>query len=162
MELFTAATAAITAIKAANAAYSTLKEGGKNLAETWTLASRFIDNKAKVDAYAEVDEENDDLSTEAFINSILFKRFEKEVDQIMLAFLKGEELKQWAQHKEAVKEKALQDARDTIERERQAKRRAAIKRMRREENVNYAIIGITIAGVIAAGGAVLLLITGVV
>ena len=162
MELFTAATAAITAIKAANAAYSTLKQGGKNLGETWSLASKFIDNKATVDAYAEVDQERNDLSTEAFINSILFQRFEEEVNQIMLALLKGDELRQWAAHKEAVREKALQDARDTIERERQAKRRAAIKRMRREENVNYAIIGITIAGVIAAGGAVLLLITGVV
>jgi Xaa-Pro aminopeptidase len=162
MELFTAATTVLTAIKAANAAYATVKQAGSNFGEAWTAASKFIDNKATVDAYAEVDEKNNDLSTDAFINSILFKRFEKEVDQIMLAFLKGEELKQWAQHKEAVKEKALQDARDTIERERQAKRRAAIKRMRREENVNYAIIGITIAGVIAAGGAVLLLITGVV
>lgn len=149
MELFTAATAAITAIKAANAAYSTLKQGGKNLGETWSLASKFIDNKATVDAYAEVDQERNDLSTEAFINSILFQRFEEEVNQIMLALLKGDELRQWAAHKEAVREKARKEAEYAIERERQARIKARLRQLRFEQNVTYATWGFLIAALIA-------------
>lgn len=162
MELFTAATTVMAAIKAANTAYGVLVEAKKNITQThesvskaWTAAGKFIDAKATVDAYAEVDEENNDLSTDAFINSILFKRFEKEVDQIMLAFLKGEELKQWAAHKEAVREKALEDARHQIELERRRKRQAAIRRARFEENLNYAIWAVCICTVLLIAGAAL-------
>lgn len=168
MELFTAATTVMAAIKAANTAYGVLVEAKNNLRNTqegvtkaWTAAGKFIDAKATVDAYAEVDKSNNNLSTDAFINSILFARFEKEVDQIMLAFLKGEELKQWAAHKEAIREKARLEAEEAMERERRARIRARLKQIEREENLLYGIIGFSIAGVVCAAGAVVLSIWGV-
>ena len=149
MELFTAATTVLTAIKAANIAYGAVKEAGSNFGEAWKAASNFLDAKATVDAYAEVDKQNKDLSTDAFINSILFARFEKEVEQVMLAFLKGEELKQWAAHKEAVREKARKEAEYAIERERQARIKARLRQLRFEQNVTYATWGFLIAALIA-------------
>ena len=162
MELFTVATTLVAAINTANNAYKTLKTGKKNLDETWSLASKFFDAKAKVDAYAEVDEKNKNLTTEAFIKSILFRRYEKEVNKIMLAFLDGTEIAMWEAHKKAVKEHAKQEAEEAMERERRARIRARLKQMEREENLRYAIIGFTIAGAVCAAGAIVLVITGTV
>lgn len=162
MELFTVATTLVAAIDTANKVYKTLKTGKKNLDETWSLASRFFDAKAKVDAYAEVDEKNNNLTTEAFIKSILFRRYEKEVNQIMLAFLDGSEIAMWEAHKKAVKEHAKAEAEEAMERERRAKKAAALKQMHREENLRYGIIGFTIAGIVCAAGTIVAVAFGIV
>jgi len=152
----------VAAISTANSAYATIKTGVSNLSEAWSKASSFIEAKAVVDLQATKDEESGVVTTEAFVRSIEYRRYEKEVDDIIRAFCDGAEIAMWDSHKEKLKAQAVARAEAATQAKEKARRIARRKQIEREENVRAALIALTIVAALMLCGGVLLLGTGIV
>ena len=95
----------ISAIKAANDAFTTINKAKGNVTTILKGASQFLEAKAKVDVAATQDKAKGDTSTEAFIAAIQLRRREKELDEFFTYECEGWVSNEWRKHKKTIADK---------------------------------------------------------
>lgn len=100
------AAAIISAIKAANDAFSAIKTAKGNATSMLAGASKFLQAKQKVDVQAAEDGAKGHTDTQAFIASIELKRRQIELDNFFTYECEGWVGKAWNDHKAALRKQA--------------------------------------------------------
>ena len=148
----------LAAIGTANSAYKTIKTLGNNSNEIWKWASKFLEAKTKIDVQAEEDKKKGHTSTQAFLAAVELKRMQIELDEYIVLVCEGWVIKLWNEHKEALRQKAIDEAEASA----RANRNARIKQAQKDDDVKNAVIAFTIVCALLAAVSVGLVITGTV
>ena len=96
----------ISAIKAANDAFSTITTAKGNASSVLAGARKFLEAKHKVDVQAAEDNAKGQTSTQAFVASIQLKRKQIELDNFFTYECEGWVAAEWNRHKASLRSQA--------------------------------------------------------